>query len=121
MAASTPDRHLTWYVINYFGRLMTKAEGLAYRAFIAEGKLKAYHAPHLWEDMKTSDPEALTLRADGVDAFLLRVRDRILRDPPHQIVLNYCPKCGGLATTPKAKQCRWCHHHWRAPTQHSTE
>src|SRR5215467_13208157 len=104
MAASTPDRHLTWYVVNYFGRLMTKGEGLAYRAFVAEGKTKAYHPAHLWDDMGTSDPEALSLMADGVDAFLLRVRDRILRDHPHQVVLNNCPICVVIAMTPRAQQ-----------------
>jgi hypothetical protein len=97
---------------------MTKAEWLAYHAFIAEGKARGHNSPHLWDDLETSDPEVLRLMTDGVDAFLLRVRDRILRDYPQQVVLNYCPKCGGLAKTPRAKQCRWCHHDWHAPTLH---
>jgi hypothetical protein len=121
MAASTPDAHLTWYVINYFGGFMTKAEWLAYRTYLAEGKAKAYNSPQLLDDLKTTDPEALRLMADGSEAFMLRVRDRILRDHPDRVVLNYCPKCGGLATTPKAQQCRWCHHDWHASAQGSAE
>ena len=29
-----------------------------------------------------------------------------------KIVLNKCPKCGKIARTPKAKQCKFCHHDW---------
>jgi hypothetical protein len=68
MATSTPEGHLSWYVIDYFGGLMTKAEWLAYRTFLAEAKDKAANS-HSRDDMKTSDPEALALMADGVEAF----------------------------------------------------
>ena len=121
MAASTPDGHLTWYVINCFGGLMTNAEALAYRAFLGAAKGKASSSPDLWDDTKTSDPEALSLMAGGVDAFMLRVRERILRDHPDRVALNRCPRCGGLAMTPKAQQCRWCHHDWHAPAHGSSE
>src|SRR6476646_6354720 len=107
MAASTPDGHLTWYVINYFSGLMTKTEWLAYQTFLAEGNAKATGSPDAYDHMKTSDPEALSLMADGVEVFMRRVRDRIIRDHPDWVVFNYCPRCGGLAKTPKAQQCRW--------------
>lgn len=29
-----------------------------------------------------------------------------------KIVLNKCPKCGKIARTPKAKQCRFCQYDW---------
>lgn len=112
MASSTPEGHLTWDVINYFGRLMTRAESLAYRTYLAEAKAKAYNSPELLDDMKTNDLEALSLMTDDIETFMLRVRDRIHRDHPDRVVLNRCPKCGGLAMTPKAQQCRWCHHDW---------
>jgi len=30
----------------------------------------------------------------------------------NEIYLNNCPKCGKITRTPKAKQCRFCHHDW---------
>ena len=114
MAARTPDDHLTWYVVNYYDHLMTKAEWLASRHYIAEEKVKHGSPPEALDVLKTSDPEALSLLADGVDQFWRRVRDRILRDHGDRVVLNYCPRCGGLAKTPKAQQCHWCFHDWHA-------
>ena len=35
---------------------------------------------------------------------------RILKDNPD--ILNTCPKCGKLARTPKARQCRFCGNKW---------
>jgi Uncharacterized protein conserved in bacteria (DUF2199) len=98
----------------------TRAELLAYRIYLAEEKAKAYDSPELLDDMKTSDPEALSLMTDDIETFMLRVRDRILRDHPDRVVLNHCQKCGGLAMTPKAQQCRWCHHDWHPRAQGST-
>lgn len=142
MGATTPDGHLTWYVINYFGGFMTKPEWLAYRAFAAQEKDKHAAArleyfrendpelyrilaaekeqPNSWdafEDLRTSDPEALALMKDGYEQFARRVRDGILREHRDEVFLNYCPKCGGLANTPKAKQCRSCFYDWRPQTQ----
>jgi hypothetical protein len=119
MASSTPEGHLTWYVINYFGSLMTRAESLAYRTYLAREKAKAHSSPDLFDDMMTSDPVALSLMSDDIETFMHRVRDRILRDHPDHVVLNRCPKCGGLAMTPKAQQCRWCHHDWHRRAQGS--
>lgn len=143
MAASTPDGHLTWYVINYFG-FMTEPEWLAYRAFSAQEKAKhppslleylrtnnpeAYRAllaeeeaeyansPDPLEGLRTSNPEAFALMTDGREEFMRRVRDRILRDHRDKVFLNNCPRCGGLAMTPKAQQCRWCFYDWHQREQ----
>ena len=113
MAKLTPEEHLTKYVLDYYGGLMTRAEWLAYRAFLAEGKIQHGYDPELLSDLRTDDPDALTLMRQGVDSFRLNVRERILRDHRDRVFLNHCPKCGGLATTPKARQCRWCSHQWR--------
>jgi hypothetical protein len=124
MAARTPEEHLTWYVINYFGGFMTKAEWLAHRTFMMEFKAQHGYSTELleeadrgltdagYEPLRTSDPEALSLMSDGVEVFLRRVRDRILREHQDRVVLNYCPKCGGLAKTPRAQQCQWCFYVW---------
>jgi len=112
MAKWTPEEHLTKYVIDYYSGLMTQAEWLAYRAFLAEGKIRHGYSPDLLADLRTNDPEALSLMHNGVESFMLRVRERILRDHRDTVVLNYCPKCRGLARTPKARQCCWCFYGW---------
>jgi hypothetical protein len=111
MAKRTPEEHLTKYVIDY-GGLMTEAEWLAYRAFLAEWKIRHGYSPDLLEDCRNQDSEALSLMRDGVESFMLRVRERILRDHQDTVGLNYCPKCSGVAKTPKARQCCWCFYDW---------
>jgi hypothetical protein len=115
MAKRTPDEHLTKYVINHYGRLMTRAEFLAYRAFLAEGKIQHGYSPEPYEDARTDDSEAVSLMSQGVERFRLQVRDRILRDHADRVFLNYCPQCGGLAKTARAQQCCWCFHDWHRP------
>ncbi len=39
------------------------------------------------------------------------IAERLLIDSGNKII-NTCPKCGHLARTPKAKQCRFCGHDW---------
>src|SRR5215469_7633182 len=103
MAKRTPDEHLTKYVIDYYGGLMTRAEWLAYRGFVVEGKIKHGYNPELLSDLRTDDPEALSLMSQGVESFRLHLLVRFLRDHRERVFLNYCPKCGGLTTTPKAR------------------
>ena len=112
MAARTPEDHLTWYVINYYGGLLTREEWYALRNFQVDEKVRGGYEPERLEGLRNSDPEVLSLMRDGLEEFSRRVRDRILREHPEKVVLNTCPKCGGLATTPKAQQCRWCFHDW---------
>jgi len=112
VAARTPDEHLTWYVINYYGGLMTREEWLALRNFEVAYKVRHGYAPEPLEGLRSSDAEVLSLMRDGVEQFSRKVRDRILREHRERVLLNTCPKCGGLAMTPKAQQCRWCFHDW---------
>jgi hypothetical protein len=44
MAARTPEDHLTWYVINYYGGLMTREEWLALRNFQVDYKVRGGYA-----------------------------------------------------------------------------
>jgi len=121
MAKRTPEDHLTKYVIDYYGGLMTRAEWLAYRTFVVEGKVQHGYDPKLLSDLRTDDPEALSLMSQGVESFQFHVRKRILRDHRERVFLNYCPKCGGLARTPKARQCCWCFHQWHREEEASLE
>jgi hypothetical protein len=113
------------YVFDYYGHLMTEHERLAYRHLA--GTIKATHGrsdADAQEDAKGSmfylrellsdDPSVLLLARDGYDAFVLRTGQRILDEHRDHIVLNRCPRCGRVARTPKAQQCRFCRHDWHA-------
>lgn len=60
----------------------------------------------------TDDPAVQDLLKDGYDAFELNVANRIIAECSEKVFLNKCPKCGKLARTPYARQCRFCHHDW---------
>lgn len=121
MANPTPEEHLTKYVIDYYGGLMTRAEWLAWRTFLADAKIHHGDDQTLLSVLQTDDPEARALMSDGVASFRLTVRERILRDHRDTVFLNHCPRCGGLAATPKARQCCWCFHKWHQPEEGSLE
>lgn len=60
----------------------------------------------------TDKLEVLQLLDNGIDVFKEKVVRRILGESGREVFLNLCPKCGRLARTPFAKQCR-CGHSWR--------
>lgn len=35
-----------------------------------------------------------------------------MNEIPEKVFFNNCPKCGKLAITPQAKQCRFCSYNW---------
>jgi hypothetical protein len=63
-------------------------------------------------DLLSTDPDVKRLAAAGMDAFVLKTAERIRGDHREDIFFNNCPRCGGLARTPKARQCRHCFHDW---------
>lgn len=46
----------------------------------------------------------------GLENLHNLIAHRMLKEHPE--LLNYCPKCGKLTRTPKARQCRHCYHKW---------
>jgi hypothetical protein len=109
------------YVVDYFSHLLTDKEKLAIRHTISTIKLdsadKTANLSSLTKVYKekgwlTPDQDALDLLKDGYDNFKIRVATRILNEHKDKVFLNYCPKCGQLARTPKAKQCRQCGTDW---------
>jgi hypothetical protein len=60
----------------------------------------------------SNDAHVLRLASDGYDSFVARTAARILSDHGYEVSFNLCPKCGKLARTPTAKQCRFCGHGW---------
>lgn len=110
------ETDLEQYIIIYFHHLLTEQERTAYKHQIttekAENSKSEQFRKMLMTKWGTEDPDILSLLEDGYDQFKHRVAERILRDEPEKVFINNCPKCGKLARTPKAKQCRFCGHDW---------
>ena len=60
----------------------------------------------------SNDTEVLKLFEEGSEQFWANTAERIVRDNPGKIYFNLCSKCGKLARTPQAKQCRYCGYNW---------
>jgi hypothetical protein len=106
---------LAVYIINYYPNLMTAEENAAHQFIVAQYKIEHANSPSTKEIPQThvsTDPNVRALLADGAEAFFAGVRDRVLHDHPNEVFLNHCPRCGALAKTPTAKQCRKCFFSW---------
>ncbi|HEX6188229.1 MAG TPA: hypothetical protein VFZ40_09105 [Pyrinomonadaceae bacterium] len=107
---------LTRYIVTYYPTLMTSNEKVAYRASFAEEKAENLEPGKLQtmlrEKWGSNDPEVVALLKNGRDEFLRNVKDRILREQPNEVFLNYCPKCGALTKSPRARQCPKCFYSW---------
>lgn len=57
------------------------------------------------------DHKANELFLMGKESLREHIAKRILAEHGEEII-NLCPKCGALARTPLAKQCRSCFHDW---------
>lgn len=106
------------YLIEFFSHLMTERERRARQHVVATVKAtgRPYSPSHaaVRTDCQflSHDPEVLSLLSEGVDAFIERTAQRILDEHPDTVTFNNCPRCGGLARTPRAKQCRFCKFDW---------
>ena len=107
---------LTHYIINYYPHLMTMEEKAAQKSMIGQAKVQHVETPRgkkvIGDFWVSKDPRVLELLADGPEAFMARVRDRIMREHRDEVFLNHCPRCGALAKTPRAKQCPKCFFSW---------
>ena len=106
---------LSRYVLTYYGQFMTPHEWEAKRSIYfqqAQQGATSQGMRAMLGKKVSQDPEVLALLADGDESFYVRVRDRILREHSSEVFLNRCPKCGALARTPRAKQCRACFYSW---------
>lgn len=115
MPPEDKDKALTNYVLGHYQRFFTAAESRASLHVLAEEKAKASggdSAEYLRRQYVSHNPEVLALLADGVAAFRVRVRDRLLAEHADQIHLNRCPKCQAIARTPTACLCPSCNHTW---------
>ena len=95
------DKELEEYLRRYYSRFMTEEERSISGAFFA---------PIVFQ--LRDEPEKQAYYQAKWDELQRAVLARILREHYHEIEFNRCPKCGALARTPTAKQCRKCFHHW---------
>ncbi len=111
------DQELVDYIINHYSNFFSLREVAAYKhAFAAEkaGNFKSQELKDkITRDLGINDKDALQLLDNGFLEFKRRSAEKILKDHHDEIVINLCPKCGRLARTPLAKQCRHCGHNWR--------
>jgi len=117
------DLELARYITTHYAHLMSRDERLAYRHLAttykvtgnrsdAAGQAEVRAAGGVRARWLSEQPHVQELAAGGLDAFLIRAGERILREHPHEVVLNRCPKCGGLTRTPTAKLCLHCGYSW---------
>ena len=112
------------YIINYFPRLLTDKEQVAIRHIQSLQKLDNSNSDetdeqnlrrtnlYIEKGWLTEDKEVLELLKDGIDQFELNILTRVMNEDADNVYFNNCPKCGQLAKTPQARQCRYCGHSW---------
>lgn len=109
------DTGKAWYVLRYYGHLMTAQERRAYWHLVRTAK--AMHGRSDWaaqtEAQKklshtnekvnglSDDPEVLNLTREGLGVFVARTAQRILDEHRAEVRFNYCCRCGALARTRK--------------------
>jgi hypothetical protein len=105
------------YIITHYSGLLTPDEAKALRHLRSTFKLEDAKDEKLskmyYKNGWLSDDSAiLQLLAGGDDQFMLNCAKRILKEKAEDVYINLCPKCGRLARTPYAKQCRHCEYDW---------
>ena len=114
---------VTKYVFHNYFNLLTLNEQLAWKTCLAAAKGEASgskdYAQFLSDKFGTRRKEILALLSDGTESFFVKVRERILKENADIVIFNYCPQCGALARTPKAKICPECSFSWHSKTSES--
>jgi hypothetical protein len=108
---------ITKYVFHNYANLMTENEAAAWKTFLWDAKHEKgeMELPNILADKFGSrHPEVLKLVSKGAEGFFVGVRDRVLKEHKDEIILNYCPRCGALTRTPKAKICPKCSFNWHS-------
>jgi hypothetical protein len=112
------------YIARHYSDLFSPTERLAYRRLFLTEKIThgrsdaaaqaeaANHPRHRHEF--ADDPEILRLAALGYQGFIIKTAERIMAIDGHRMFFNCCSRCGRLARTPKARQCRFCFHDWHS-------
>ena len=111
------DKELIDYIITHYTGLFGLKEKMAQKHHLATTKSDntndSRHKDMILRQWGTGDQETLGLLNNGYDEFKRISAEKILREQGDKVFVNNCPKCGRLARTPFAKQCRHCGHSWR--------
>lgn len=121
------ERDIAYYVVRWYGRLMSPVERreqshlfAAMKATLGRSDADAQREARkftTYSRFLSDDAAVLHLTSAGYEAFVRRTAARILEDCRDEVFFNRCPKCGGLARTPTARQCRFCSHDWHGKNQ----
>jgi hypothetical protein len=107
------DKELIDYIITHYYWLFSPKEIAAQRHHLMTLKTGSSDFKHMiLAKWGTKDPETLDLLNNGYEEFKRITADKIIRQHREKVSINNCPKCGRLARTPLARQCRHCGHDW---------
>ena len=115
------DEVLTGYIWCNYVNLLTPDEWRVHLALVGDAKAR-HSSPTMGRFIKEKmgsidDPNIAPMLADGEDAFLIRVRNRILTECSDKVFVNRCSQCERIVRTPLAQQCLWCGHDWHTQTE----
>lgn len=111
------EETLNDYILAFCRDLMLLEETRAYRrVYLTEYGLEttqrmALNSPKIEEMYGFQDPKTNALVKLGREELKRKIASRILAEHRDEVI-NNCPRCGKLARTPKAKQCRYCGFDW---------
>ena len=110
------DKELIDYIIDHYPKLLGLKERAAQKHHLATLKTEGEDDSHLKNMLLrkwgSKDQDVLDLLDNGYEEFKRVSADKILKEHRDKIFINNCQKCGRLARTPEAKQCRHCGHNW---------
>ncbi len=109
------DIHLVDYIFEYHSHLLNDKEADARDHFNgARSRMTNDERISMRKERyQTNDPEALELLKDGWTQFVINTSTRIYNEHRDHLWLNCCYKCGKIARTPRAQQCRACGNTWQ--------
>ncbi len=102
------------YCWEYFSETERKAKDHYFGTF-KFGKYDENIHPMIHKAKKrflTTDIDALKLLENGYTEFIKNTSTRIYNEHGKELELNLCVKCGKIARTPEARQCRFCGNNW---------
>jgi len=110
------DKELIDYIIAHYSHLLSFEEKAAQKHLFATEKADKFESQGLktriLNDLGTKNKEYLSILDKGYDEFKRIAVDKLLKQHKGKIFINRCRRCGRLARTPLAKQCRYCEHDW---------
>lgn len=106
------------YIFEYCSEYFTEIERKANNHHFGTFKFDKYpdnthpKIDELKNRFLTTEKDSLKLLENGYKEFIKKTATRIYNEHKNELKLNLCPKCGKIARTPKAKQCRFCAYDW---------